>query len=328
MDLVSYLLRKFSLVRGLERSVRRMEQSALEQQRAQDRLESENRDLRSEKAEWTRFSPLGHFSSPLPSRDEVAAAFSRGGYGPPFPAVDLNADGQFALLKELATYYPDLPFPEKATTGRRFYMANSSYGPYDACVLYGMMRHLQPRRIVEVGCGYSSAAILDLNDALFGGMLALTFVDPDLAQFRRLLLPGEGSRPILIEKPVQEVPNSVFESLEGNDILLIDSSHVSKVGSDVNHLFFRVLPALRSGVWVHIHDVTGDLEYPRHWFDEGRAWNELYILREFLMYNRTFRVMFSSALMYNEHRDFLREHMPKCAAGGGGQLWLRKEAAG
>jgi hypothetical protein len=328
MDLVSYFLRKFSLVRGLERTVRRLEQSVLELQGARDRLESESQNMRAERAGWTRFCPLGHFYSPLPSPDEVTVAFSRGGFGPPFPGIDLNADGQFALLKEFAAYYTDLPFPKTATEGRRFHLANPAYGPYDACILYCMIRHLQPKRIVEVGCGYSSAAIMDLNDALFGGRLALTFVDPDLAQFRRLLLPGEDIHATLIEKPVQDVPNGAFGSLDANDMLLIDTSHVSKVGSDVNHLFFNVLPALKSGVWVHIHDVTGNFEYPRHWFEEGRAWNELYILRAFLMYNRTFKVMFSSALMFNEHRDFLREQMPICAAGGGGQIWLRKETAG
>jgi methyltransferase family protein len=191
-----------------------------------------------------------------------------------------------------------------------------------------MMRRIQPRRIVEVGCGFSSAAILDLNDALFEGRLELTFVDPDLAQLRRLLLPRDAGRPNLMERRVQDAPDSTFESLEAGDILFIDTSHVSKVGSDVNHLFFKVLPALKPGVYVHIHDVTGDLEYPRQWFDEGRAWNEVYLLRAFLMYNRAFKVVFSSALMFNQHHDFLKTHMPMCAAGGGGQIWLRKDAAG
>ena len=315
MDPVSYFLRKFSLVRGLERSVRSLEQSVRELQGARDRLESESRDLRAERAEWTRFCPPGHFYSPLPSRDEVTAAFARGGFGPPFPAIDLNADGQFALLKELAGFYAQLPFPETATAGRRFHLAHPSYGHYDACILNGMKRHLQPRRV-------------DLNDARFGGRLARTFIDPDLARFRSLLLSGEDNRSILFERQVQDVPNDAFEALDANDILFIDSSHVSKVGSDVNHLFFRVLPALKPGVWVHIHDVTGSFEYPRQWLEEGRAWNEMYLLRAFLMYNGTFRIMFSSALMFNEHCDFLRERMPMCASGGGGQIWLRKEAAG
>lgn len=319
MDLLARLLRKFRLVKNLELSLVRAERDAAG-------LEAENSQMRAEIAKWTRFCPPGHFYSPLPSPEEVEAAFSREGYGPPFPGIDLNEDEQVALLHEFAAYYPDLPFPEAPAPGKRFHLANPSYGRYDAFVLYCMVRRLRPTRIVEVGCGYSSAAILDLNDLLFEGRLELTFVDPDLAQFRRLLLPSETSRPTLIEKPLQDTPNAVFESLGPSDILFIDTSHVSKVGSDVNHLFFKVLPALKPGVWVHIHDVTGNLEYPRHWFDEGRAWNELYLLRAFLMYNRSFKVMFSSALMFNEHRDVLRKRMPMCAEGGGGQIWLRREA--
>jgi hypothetical protein len=321
MDFLTRLLRRFRFVRGLEESL-------LQSRAETGRLETENQRMRAEMAPWTRFSALGHFYSPLPSREDVAAAFSRGGYGPPFPGIDLHADEQEALLHEFAAYYPEMPFPKTPTAGWRFHLANPSYGVYDAFVLYSMMRRLQPRRIIEVGCGYSSAAILDINDACFGGRLELTFVDPDLSQFRRMLLPGDPCRPVLVEKPVQDTPMELFASLGANDILFIDTSHVSKVGSDVNHIFFKVLPALGTGVHVHIHDVTGDLEYPRHWFDEGRAWNELYVLRAFLMYNRAFRVIFSSALMFNEHRDYLREHMPTCAAGGGGQIWLRREAPG
>ena len=328
MDLVTHLLRKFSYVRGLERRLRKQDQSLLDVNTERSRLETDGARLRAEKAEWERFCPLGHFYSPLPSRAEVEAAFARGGCAPPIEAVDLCEEGQFALLKSLAVYYGDMPFPETPTAGWRFHLSNPSYGPYDAFLLYAVMRHLQPRRLVEVGCGYSSAAILDINDRVLGGRMQLAFIDPDLAQHRRLLLPGEVSSATLIEQPVQEVPIGVVESLEANDILFMDTSHVSKVGSDVNHLFFKVLPALKPGVWVHIHDVTGNLEYPRHWFDEGRAWNELYLLRAFLMYNRAFKVMLSSALMYNHHRDFLREHMPMCAAGGGGQIWLRREACG
>lgn len=325
-DAVSHILRKFSFVRGLERSVQRLEQSALALLHERDRLESENRALRAESDKWTKFAPHGHFYSPLPSPGEVEAAFARGGNGAPFPGIRLNTEAQFALLQEIATFYPELPFPEKKTAGRRYHLANPSYGPHDACVLYGMMRHLQSRRIVEVGCGYSSAALLDANDASFGGRIEFTFVDPDLAQLRRLLIPGEEIPGVLIEKQVQDVPNEVFEKLEAGDILLIDTSHVSKVGSDVNHLFFKVLPVLKPGVWVHIHDVTVDLEYPRGWFDEGRAWNELYLLKAFLMYNRAFRVTYSSALMYNNHWDFLKERMPMCAAGGGGQLWMCRDS--
>ena len=101
---------------------------------------------------------------------------------------------------------------------------------------------------------------------------------------------------------------------------------MSKIGSDVNRLFFDVFPTLASGVLIHIHDVAGNLEYPREWLDEGRAWNEQYVLRAFLMNNPVYRIeLFTGWLLHVRHEWFC-QHMPLCVQGGGGQLWLRKVA--
>ena len=251
---------------------------------------------------------------------------ARGGFGPPFGGVDLNEAGQRALLEKLAGYYPAQPFPEEPAAGRRFHFNNPSYGHFDAIMLYSMMCHLQPKRIVEVGSGFSSAAMLDVNQHVLGGRTQLTFIDPDLSRLNVLLQPGDGTRATVIEKRVQEVPLSTFTELEANDILFIDSSHVSKIGSDVNRLYFDVLPALQAGVYIHIHDVAGNLEYPREWLDEGRAWNEQYVLRAFLMYNRAFEIALFTAWLFDTQNAFFRERMPLCARGGGGQIWLRKTA--
>jgi hypothetical protein len=317
VDITSNILRRFSLVKALEREIQRLQSRG-------EAKEVEKQELRAEIAKWTKFCPHGHFYSPLPSEEEVAAAFSRAEHEPPFSAIEFNEAEQYTLFREIVSYINDFPFRETAIPGKRYQLGNSSYSPYDAFCLYGIMRHLRPRRLIEVGCGHTSAAILDLNDLLFEGRLELTFIDPDLAEFRRRLLPDEKIRSTLIEKPVQDVPTDVFSSLEANDILFLDTSHISKVGSDVNHLLFKVLPALKSGVWVHIHDVCADLDYPRHFFEKGRAWNEAYLLRAFLMYNRTFEIMFSSAFLYNSLFDFVQEQVPMFAAGGGSQMWLKK----
>jgi hypothetical protein len=128
----------------------------------------------------------------------------------------------------------------------------------------------------------------------------------------------------LIEKRVQEVPLATFAALGENDVLFIDSSHVSKIGSDVNRLYFDVLPALAPGVLIHIHDVAGNLEYPPEWFEEGRAWNEQYLLRAFLMNNTAYRIELFTAWLFNTRHEWFRTHLPLCARGGGGQIWLRK----
>jgi predicted O-methyltransferase YrrM len=291
-----------------------------------DRLRRELAELRAAQSEWARFFPPGHFYSPLPSREEVAEAFARGGFGPPFPGVDLNEAGQLARLERFAGWYAEQPFPEEPAPGRRFHLANPSYGHFDAIMLYSMLREANPRRVIEVGSGFSSAAMLDLNDHVLGGSVAFTFIDPDMRRLRPLLRDGDAGRVTLIERRVQEVPLETFAALGEGDVLFIDSSHVSKVGSDVNRLYFDVLPALAPGVLVHIHDVAGNLEYPREWFDEGRAWNEQYLLRAFLMHNAAYRVELFSGWLFNTRHAWFRERMPLCARGGGGQLWLRKVA--
>jgi predicted O-methyltransferase YrrM len=191
-------------------------------------------------------------------------------------------------------------------------------------MLYGMLREAQPRRIIEVGSGFSSAAMLDVNERVLGAGVQFTFIDPDMSRLRPLLRPEDLVRATLIEKRVQEVPLETFAVLERNDVLFIDSSHVSKIGSDVNRLFFDVLPVLAPGVLIHIHDVAGNLEYPRDWLEDGRAWNEQYLLRAFLMNNRAYRMELFTAWLWNAKNELIRERMPMCARGGGGQMWLRK----
>jgi predicted O-methyltransferase YrrM len=288
---------------------------------------AENARLRAQLAAWEHWSLPGHFYSPIPSEQDIAEGLA-GAHSAPWPAIDFNEAGQVALMEKLAQFYPEHPFPEQATPGRRFYLKNPSYAAYDGLVLYGMLRHLKPRRIVEVGSGFSSAAMLDTRDQGFIGQPEMTFIDPEMSRLRGLLRADDHDRVTLLEKRVQEVPIELFRELGENDVLFIDSSHVSKIGSDVNRLLFEILPALGRGVYVHIHDVAANFEYPIEWLREGRAWNEQYLLRAFLMYNRAFPVMLLTGWFYNIHHDFICAKMPACVGTGGGQLWLRKDVTG
>lgn len=303
-------LRWFRHVRRLERRV--------------TRLEAENAGLLAETTEWRRFHPPGHFYSPLPSREEVDEAFRREESGTSFPGIELNEAAQFALLEKFAGWNSGMPFPEHASPGWRYHLDNPSYPTFDGVMLYSMLRHIQPRRIIEVGSGFSSAAMLDLNEHVFGGRIDLTFIDPDMNRLRPLLRSDDETRVRLIQKRVQDVPLAEFDRLESGDVLFIDSSHVAKIGSDVNRLYFEVLPRVKPGVFVHIHDIAANLDYPRQWYDEGRAWNESYLLRAFLMYNHTFEVVLFTQWIATLKIAWLHQHMPLCARGGGGQIWLRR----
>ena len=114
-----------------------------------------------------------------------------------------------------------------------------------------------------------------------------------------------------------------FEALE-EVILFVDSTHVAKVGSDVNHLFSEVLPILKPGVLVHIHDIFYPFEYPKSWIYEGRNWSEVYLLRAFLQFNECFKIVLFNTFLEHFHRDFFLRNMPLCLKNEGGSIWLKR----
>ena len=275
----------------------------------------------------SRFPP-GHYYSPIPAREEVRSREGAiwGEVPRHLPSVDLNEEGQLALFERLRGYYGDLPFGEEPAAGLRYHFARPFHYA-DAIVLYALMRHLRPRRIVEIGSGFSSAVMLDTNDLFLGGAVSCTFIEPYPDRLLSLLREQDRLRHTLLVKKVQEVGPEPFAELGPNDILFVDSSHVSKVGSDVNWVFFQILPALRRGVWVHFHDIFYPFEYPKEWVYEGRAWNEDYLLRAFLQYNTAFRVEFFNSFLMHFHRDRFLRDMPLCVRNPGGSIWLSKVAA-
>ena len=120
------------------------------------------------------------------------------------------------------------------------------------------------------------------------------------------------------------MPLELFESLQAGSLLFLDTTHVSKTGSDVNHEIFQILPRLKAGVIIHFHDVFHQFEYPPSWIlKENRSWNELYMLRAFLMYNSKFEIMFFNQLIARRHPEMLLAASEKAARNAGGGLWLK-----
>ena len=247
------------------------------------------------------------------------------GTGSTVPGVDLNVEAQLLLLDDLSAFYGEMPFSEAKTDGLRYYFANEMYSYGDAITLYGMIRHLGPKKIVEIGSGFSSCVTLDTNTLFFAGAIDCIFVEPEPERFLSLLGPGDLESIRLLRSGVQDVNPVLFGELEANDILFVDSSHVVKTGSDVDYILKEVLPNLKTGVWVHFHDIFFPFEYPREWVYQGRSWNEVYFLRSFLQYNNAFSIQFFSDYLAQFHREQLVSKMPLCARNTGANLWLRKD---
>ncbi len=273
------------------------------------------------------FVPPGHFYSPLPDLDAVEAQAERL-YTPPThdDGIRLNLDAQKRLLTELGQYERGFDWSDHETPGRRYFIENGYFEQGDGMILYAMIRHFRPRRLIEVGSGHSSALAMDTNDRYCDPKMELSFIEPYPDRLRALMRSDDADQVKLYVAPVQEVPLELFETLEANDILFIDSSHVAKMGSDVNHLFFTVLPRLKPGVLIHVHDVFYPFEYPLEWMRQGRAWNELYLLRAFLQFNAAFEIVLYNNLMWHHAPGLVKQHLPIMAINPGGSIWLRKVA--
>jgi hypothetical protein len=263
--------------------------------------------LRGELTTWRAGQnyPPGHYYSPIPDKADVQGISQRSGNRDKdaVSGIELNWNQQEKLFTELAQYYKQLPFgATKDERGEhRYYFENGFYSWCDGIILYGLLRHLQPARIIEVGSGFSSCLTLDVNDLFLGGRLNCTF-----------------------EQRVQEVDRDVFSQLQQNDILFIDSSHVGKAASDVNFLFFDVLPNLNPGVWIHIHDVFYPFEYPEEWISAGRSWNEAYMLRCLLMFSSGFEVCLWGDALCARRSDLVQSLMPLCLRNTGAGIWIRR----
>jgi len=270
--------------------------------------------------------PAGHFYSPFPDLHDYEGRLpglldrDRAIVG-----VDLRERKQVALVDVIAGLVADIDFPENRDgAATRYWFDNPAYGHGDGTVLHGMLRYLRPRRIVEVGSGYSSAMILDTADGWLDDT-EVTFVEPYPELLRGLLRPGDEGRVTIHEVAVQDVGFEVFDQLGPGDVLFIDSTHVVKAGSDVNHLVFEVLPRLAVGVWIHLHDMFFPFEYPEAWVREGRAWHETYLVRAFLAFNPAFEIRWFQDFLWARHREVL-ERLPQVARNPGGNLWIERVA--
>lgn len=173
-----------------------------------------------------------------------------------------------------------------------FRLANAYYESVDAEICDAILRWARPRRVVELGSGWST---LLLRAA--AGEAQVTTYDPYPAEF---LTDVEAVG-------AEAVPLEVFEALAGGDVLFVDTSHVVKLGGEVNRIVLEVLPRLAPGVLVHFHDIWLPYEYHRHLVETmGMFWTEQYLLQAFLAGNPDWEVLFAAQAVAREHPDRLR----------------------
>jgi hypothetical protein len=276
---------------------------------------------------------LNHFYQPIPDTGELEEElWSRQSQ---LVGIDINERTQMESLEQFLRFKDEYEsFPnDKIPQPWSFCSNNPHFGPVDAEVLYCMIRHFKPKKLIEIGSGastYLSAQAILRNEEETGRRAELVAIEPYANGVLKAGFPGLSR---LIPRKAEDVDPAEYEALEANDILFIDSSHVLKIGGDVQHQYLEILPRLNTGVLVHVHDIFFPGEYPRSWvLRMHRFWNEQYLVQAFLAFNSAFEIMWCGSYMHLKHPDRLeqafasydRESIWSSDRPGATSLWIRK----
>lgn len=251
-----------------------------------------------------------HYYSPIPSTNELDKSlwnkprYNRG--------INFNDQNQKNLLKKLSSRYKNeydkfCISKNETKSDKEYYINNGLFESVDAEILYSIIRDIKPKKVFEIGSGFSTLVIaraLTENKKRNNIKSYFLSFDPNPQKFLNYKINGLTS---FKKTKAQNIPLSLFQKLKENDVLFIDSSHIAKIGSDVLYEYLEVLPSLKKGVFVHIHDIFLPLEYPRNWIIKFHMFStEQYLLHAFLIFNSKFKIIWGSKYMEYNHKNLLK----------------------
>jgi len=239
------------------------------------------------------------------------------------PGMNIDVPAALELVAELAAYADEFnQWAPRHESGKIEWY--ETFTTIDSVFLYTLIRHLKPKRYIEVGCGFTtkvSSAALRAN-ARDGHEANVSYIEPYPGpRLEGLDLAGE-----LIVKKIEQVPVEYFQDLGPGDILFIDTSHVLKAQNDVEWELLHIFPSLRSGVTIHIHDIFTPYEQPKWWLLDlyvPRYSNEQYALECLLSGGDSFKTLLPLYLLGKEHPEALKKLLPQ-GLDHGQSYWIRK----
>ena len=255
----------------------------------------------------------------------------------PLCGIDMNVHGQLTLLRSFTTYSGELqaiPISEPFE-GYTFFYNNNFFESGDAEILYSMVRHFKPKKVIEIGCGYSTRLMkhaLDKNREE-GAVAEQICIEP----YEMPWLEQLGVDKIIRAK-VEDIDLGLFDELEEDCLLFIDSSHTLRTGGDVYIEYLRILPRLQRGVIIHIHDIFLPFDYPRQWVvSYRRFWTEQYLVQAFLTFNPEFEILAALRYLATYHfeefaavcpvfaHEFDRRNVPEAITVSPSSFWIRRK---
>ena len=224
------------------------------------------------------------------------------------PGINFNIENQIKNLKQL-DYKKELENLnlKNNSPNFNFNIDNNFFEAGDAEIYYQMIRYHKPKKIIEIGSGQSSLIAMEAinnNKQIDNFITELTCIE----HFEKKKIKKNGIR--VIRKKVEEIDTDIFTDLNKGDILFIDSSHVIKPQGDIVKIFLEILPKLKSGVIIHIHDIFSPRDYLENWLKiENRFFNEQYLLEGILDNSSRYKIMLSLNLL---KYDFYKELKNVC----------------
>jgi hypothetical protein len=240
--------------------------------------------------------------------------------------IDLNEKGQLKLLSEFNYNIEIKKFPFYKKNEIEFYFNNTTYKSGDAEYLYNIIRHFKPKRVIEIGSGFST---LMAQNAIKQNTLEDSKYHCNHICIEPYEMPWLKELNVnLIREKVENIDTSFFKQLEKDDILFIDSSHIIRPQGDVLFEYLEILPTINSGVIVHIHDIFTPKDYLDDWiYKDFRLWNEQYLLEAFLMFNSEFKIIGALNYLAHNHPKEFKDKCPIFANEKGrepGSFWIVK----
>ncbi len=266
-----------------------------------------------------------HYYSPVPDLNRLPPGALEARF--PLHGIEMHDEAQLAFLKTLKAYageYDAFAGRTQPLTDGRWYLGGPFARP-DADSAYAMVRHLKPKRIIEIGSGFSTLAMSEacLKNKAEGHPVEFISIDP-YPSYVLSHKPAGLTRHIA--EPLESLPLALFEGLGENDILFIDSTHIIRPGSDVEYEYFHLIPKVGTGAWVHVHDIFLPKPYPPNWITEEHIfWNEQHLLAAFLAFNKSFTVTLALNFLCDKYPDAIRDTFQAMApTPQAGSFWFKR----
>ena len=246
------------------------------------------------------FPIRNHYFEPLFDDSQLLKPLDEDRY---LPGIDFNLPAQLNLLQELTFSHEllSLNLERSIKTADSFNINNGSFESGDADFLYQIIRYIKPTKIIEIGSGHSTKIArlaLKKNKSESSLIYKHICVEPYEQKWLDSL-----DDITIIRELVENTQFNWEDELNAGDLLFIDSSHMIRPQGDVLKEYLEILPQLKPGVFIHVHDIFTPKDYPKSWItDDVRFWNEQYLLEALL--TNTYRYEIIAALNFLKHNHF------------------------